>query len=270
MVQPDWVPAGVDTEHANVARVYDALLGGTHNFAADRDLARAVRSVEPQARTFARMNRAYLGRAVKYLAGDAGVQQFLDIGSGIPTEGNVHEVAQNANPDARVVYIDKDPVAVAHSKAMLAGNDRAAAIQADLRQPEHILAHPAVRDLLDLTEPVAVLLVAILHFITDEENPAAMLERIRTAVVPGSYLAISHATTADRPDTVTAAAQAYQRASVQATPRPRQEILDFFAGFELVDPGVVYLPQWRPDSPDDVGDHPESCMMLAAVGRKVG
>lgn len=266
--QADWVPEGIDTGQANVARVYDALLGGTHNFAADRDLARAVRSVEPQVRTIARMNRACLGRAVRYLAAEAGIRQFLDIGSGIPTEGNVHEVAQEADPEARVVYVDNDPVAVAHSRAILADNPRAQAIQADLREPEHILSHHAVRDLLDLTEPVAVLLVTILHFIKDEENPAALVAHLRTAMAPGSYLVISHATTADRPDTAKAAAQAYQRASAQVTPRSREAVHDLFAGFDLLDPGLVYLPQWRPHTPDDVDEHPEWCMMLAGVGRK--
>ena len=268
MVEQSWAPEGINVERPNVARVYDALLGGTHNFAADRELARSLSDIDPQARTFARMNRAYLGRAVRFLATEAGIQQFLDIGSGIPTEGNVHEVAQAVAPGARVVYVDNDPVAVAHAKAMLAGTDRAAVVQADLREPERLLAHEVVRDMFDLGQPVAILLVSTLHFVGDDEDPAAIVDRLRAAMAPGSYLALSHATTEDRPDAVKAAAQAYERASAQATPRSYREILDFFDGMELVDPGLVYLPQWRPASPDDVGDHPERCMMLAAVGRK--
>ena len=268
MAEQSWVPEGINVERPNVARVYDALLGGTHNFAADRELAQSLRDIDPQAETFARMNRAFLGRVVRFLATEAGIRQFLDIGSGIPTEGNVHDVAHRIDPAARVLYVDNDPVAVAHAKAMLAGTERAAVVQADLRQPERLLAHEVVRDTLDFDQPVAVLLVSILHFVADDEDPAAILGRLRAALAAGSYLALSHATTEDRPDAVKAAAQAYERASAQATPRSYQEILDLLGGLELVEPGLVYLPQWRPTSPDDVGDHPERCMMLAAVGRK--
>ncbi|MQA88582.1 MAG: hypothetical protein GEV03_29230 [Streptosporangiales bacterium] len=267
MNEPDWAPESADTTRSNVARVYDTLLGGTHNFAADRDLARAIRAVEPHVATIARMNRAYLIRAARFLAEDAGIDQFLDIGSGIPSEDNVHDVAQRANPEARVVYVDNDPVAVAHTKAMLTDNYLAAAIRADLRRPGEILAHPTVRNLLDFDRPVAVVLTSVLHFITDEDNPPAIVARLRDAVPPGSYLVISHGTDEDRPGTAKAAAKVCGRAA-PATPRSRQQILGLFAGWELVEPGLVYLPEWRPSSPDEACDHPEWCMMLACVGRK--
>src|SRR3954453_11111194 len=155
---------GVDVERANVARVYDALLGGTHNFAVDRDVARNLATIAPGFRDVARANRALLGRAVRFLA-EAGIRQFLDIGSGVPTEGNVHEVAREVAPDSRVVYVDIDPVAIAHSESILAGEDKAAVIEADFREPETIIDHPKVARLIDFEQPVGLLLVAVLHFI---------------------------------------------------------------------------------------------------------
>ena len=174
--EPDWVPPGVDTGRANAARVYDYLLGGSHNFLVDQDAGRAFTAVDPNARTFARANRAFLGRAVRFLAG-TGIRQFLDIGSGIPTQGNVHEVAQQADPAARVVYADIDPVAIAHSKVILDGNDNAAVIDADLREPEKILDHEAVGRLIRPGEPTGLLLVAVLHFIADADDPWNLVAR---------------------------------------------------------------------------------------------
>src|SRR5215469_50381 len=183
----DWVPPELDARRANVARVYDYLLGGAQNFLPDQDAARAIAAVEPNIRAMARANRAFLGRAVRFLAA-AGVRQFLDIGSGIPTAGNVHEIAQEADPGARVVYVDIDPVAIAHSRAILAANPNAAIAEADLRDPEKILAHPAVSTLIDFTEPVGLLLVAVLHFFRDDEDPWHIVAALRDALVPGSYL----------------------------------------------------------------------------------
>ena len=160
--EPDWVPPGVDVNRANTARVYDFLVGGTHNFLADQDVGRALLALDPNARLFARANRAFLGRAVRFLSA-AGIGQFLDIGSGIPTEANVHEVAQQASPDARVAYVDVDPVAIAHSRAILAGNENAAVLEADLREPGMILDHESVRAMIDFSQPVGLLLVAVLH-----------------------------------------------------------------------------------------------------------
>ena len=178
------MPPGIDTGKANTARVYDYWLGGSNNFLADQDAARAMLAVDPTLRAAVRANRAFLGRAVRYLTGPAGIRQFLDIGSGIPTERNVHEVAQEIAPDSRVVYVDSDEVAVAHSRLLLQDNPAATVIQADLREPEKILADPATQLLLDFSRPVTLLLVAVLHFIPDEEDPWRIVARLRG--LPGS------------------------------------------------------------------------------------
>ena len=267
--EPDWVPPGVDTKRANVARVYDYWLGGSHNFLADQDLGRAIAAVEPNARKFARSGRDFLGRAVRFL-GEAGIRQFLDIGSGIPTQGNVHEVAQQADPDARVVYADIDPVAIAHSKAILAGNEHAAIIDADLREPEKILAHQVTGLLIDPSQPTGLLLVAVLHFIADADDPWRLVATLRDALAPGSYLVLGHATDeSSRPDVAQAAGKVYNRSvSTQIHMRSRAEILRFFDGFEFVDPGLVSPPLWRPDAPGDVPGDPSQVWGLAGVVRK--
>jgi S-adenosyl methyltransferase len=266
--EPDWVPPGVDTKRANVARVYDYWLGGTHNFLADQDLGRSIAAVDPNIRDFARANRAFLGRAVRFL-GDAGISQFLDIGSGIPTQGNVHEVAQRANPAARVAYADVDPVAIAHSKAILAGHQTAAIIDADLREPEKILAHSTTRRLIDFGQPAGLLLVAVLHFIADSDDPWRIAATLRDALAPGSYLVLGHGTNESRPTMARAAQKVYNSSvATQIHMRSRAEILRFFDGFDLVDPGLVYIPQWRPDSPADVPSDPSKFWGLVGVARK--
>ncbi len=266
--EPDWVPPGVDTRRANIARVYDYWLGGTHNFLADQDLARAITAVEPNMRAIARANRAFIGRAVRHMAA-AGVRQFLDIGSGIPTEGNVHEVAQQAAPEARVVYVDADPVAVAHSKAILRGNPDVSVVAADVREPEKILAHPVTRELIDFSQPTGLLLVQVLHFLSDAEDPWAILATLRDGLAPGSQLVLSHATDESRPATAHAAEKVYNRSVTTGVHvRSRADIGRFFGGFALLDPGLVYVPQWRPDSPGDVPDDPSRLWALVGVGRK--
>jgi SAM-dependent methyltransferase len=266
--EPSWVPPGVDTKRANVARVYDYWLGGSHNFLVDQDLGRAIVAVEPNARAGARANRAFLGRAVRFLAG-AGISQFLDIGSGIPTQGNVHEVAQEASPGARVAYVDVDPVAIAHSKAILAGNQHAAVIDADLRDPQRILADPTVRRLIDTGQPAGLLLVMVLHFIADADDPWQLVAALRDALAPGSYLVLAHATSEARPVVAQAAETVYNRsAATNIHMRSRADILRFFDGFELLDPGLVYIPQWRPDSPADVPADPSKFWALVGVARK--
>ena len=265
--EPDWVPPGVDTKRANVARVYDYWLGGSHNFLTDQDLGRAIAAVEPNIRAMARANRAFLGRAVRFLAA-AGIRQFLDIGSGIPTEGNVHEVAQQANPGAHVVYADLDPVAVAHSTAILAGNTSAAIIEADLREPEKILTHHTVGRLIDLSQPTGLLLVSVLHFIADADDPWRIVATLRHAIAPGSYLVLCHGTDESKPAVAQAFEEVYNRSiTAQGHVRSRTEILRFFDGFDLVDPGLVFMPQWRPDSPADLPDDPSQFWGLAGVGR---
>lgn len=263
-----WVPPGVDTKRANPARVYDYWLGGTHNFLADQDAGRAVAAVQPTVRTVIRANRAFLGRAVRFLAA-ARIRQFLDIGSGIPTAGNVHEIAQQAAPGSHVVYVDIDQVAIAHSKAILAGNENAVIVAADLREPEKILAHEDTRSLIDFGQPVGLLLSAVLHFIADEQDPWLITRTLRDALVPGSYLLISHVLGEEEPAVAEAGQKVYNRnVSTDIRFRSRAEILRFFDGFELVEPGLVRPPLWRPDSPQDVPGDTSNFLGLVGVGRK--
>ena len=266
--EPGWVPAGVDTKRANVARVYDYLLGGSHHFLADQDLGRSLAAVDPNVRAIARANRDFLGRAVRFLCG-AGIRQFLDIGSGIPTQGNVHEAAQAADPQARVVYADIDPVAVAHSQVILAENPNAAAIQADLRDAAAILADDTIRRLIDFRQPAGLLLVSVLPFLPDADDPWHTVAVLRDALAPGSYLAVCHATSEGRP-AVTQAMDKVYRGSVQAggTIRSRADIQRFFDGFSLVEPGLVNVPLWRPARPADVPADPDRFWVLAGVGVK--
>jgi hypothetical protein len=266
--QADWVPPGVDTRRANPARVYDYWLGGTHNFLADQDLGRAIAAIEPSTPALARQNRAFLGRAVRFLAA-TGIRQFLDIGSGIPTEGNVHEIAQQAAPGSRVVYVDVDPVAVAHSRAILAGNENALIIDADLREPGKIIAHEGTRSLIDFGQPAGLLLSAVLHFVTDDDDPWQTVATLREALFPGSYLVAGQATYEGRAELARAAEEVYHRSSSTALHfRSRNDILRFFDGLELVEPGLVFIPQWRPDSSADVPGDLTRFGTLGGVARK--
>lgn len=230
------------------ARIYDALLGGNHNFAADREAAKQLLEIFPWAGEIARANRAFLARAVQFMI-DQGVRQFLDVGSGIPTVGNVHEIAQRVIPDARVIYADLDPVAVAHSTDILKDNPWAAAVQADMRFPEAILDHPSVRRLIDFDQPIGLLVVAMLHFVP-EDDAYESVARLREALPAGSFIVISHGisdTPADaKADEVTGL---YQRTDVAAAHgRTREQILRFFGDAELVPPGLVRVDQWPADS----------------------
>jgi SAM-dependent methyltransferase len=263
---------GVDPYQPTAARMYDYYLGGSHNFAADREAAHGVIAAMPAVRQIAIANRAFLARAVRYLL-DMGIRQFLDIGSGIPTVGNVHEVAQRAIPDARVVYVDIDPVAVMHSKHILAGNARAAAVLGDLRQPAELLellAKPELREVFDLDQPTAVLVVSVLHFVPGDEAYEAV-DQLRDVLAPGSYLAVTHGAAEgfDRAE-AQAVQGVYQSTSTPGGLRTRAQIATFFDGFELVDPGLVWVSQWRPEpeGPEDFGARPELSGILAAVGRK--
>jgi hypothetical protein len=265
-----WVPAGVDPDKASVARVYDYWLGGTHNLLADRDAAQAFTALEPNARAIARANRDFLRRAVRFLA-NAGIRQFLDIGSGIPTVGNVHEIARAAALGSRVAYVDVDPVAVAHSKAILGEAEDARVIQADLREPEKVLADPGVRRLIDFGEPVGLLLVAVLHCLSDADEPWRVVATLRDALPSGSYLVVSHASSEGMAaGEVETLEKTYQGrvASAQGGLRSRDEIERFFTGFELVEPGVVRVPFWRQDFPGDVPSDPGRFWWLVGVGRK--
>lgn len=248
--------------------MYDAMLGGEHNFAIDREAVAAFTAIDPQVRTLARANRDFLGRAVRFLAA-SGVRQFIDLGSGIPTQGNVHEVAQAAAPGARVVYVDNDPVAVAHSASLLADNPDADIVDGDIRRPADVLSSPQVRKLIDFDQPVAVLMITILHFVSPAEDPAGIVAAFRDALPEGSWLALSHATNQDRPDTAAAVGQLYRsKATSPVTARSYDEILGLFDGFDLVEPGLAYVPLWRPDPQDEIPENPSEYWVYAGVGRK--
>jgi SAM-dependent methyltransferase len=263
----DWVPAGIDVDRPSAARVYDYFLGGAHNFAVDRALAEQISAMTPNIGETMRSNRVFLRRAVRYLA-DQGVRQFLDIGSGIPTAGNVHEIAHEAAPGSAVVYVDIDPVAVEHSRAILAGVDRTGVICADVRDVERVLGESEKLGLLDFAQPVAVLLAGVLHFVPDGDDPAGIVAALREATAPGSHLLISHATADGQPSEVVEAQRLSGRTATEIVLRPRDRIAGYFDGFDLVEPGLVFIPQWRPDPGDPVDEHPERVGAYAGVGRK--
>lgn len=240
-------------DEPSIARIWDWFLGGSHNFAADREVARATLAAMPEAPRMAQLSRAFLRRAVRFCV-TAGISQFLDIGSGIPTVGNVHEVAQAADPSCRVVYVDRDPVAVAHTRRILEGQDLSSVLQADLRRPRQLLDSPRLGRTLDFERPVAVLMVSVLHFVPDSDDPAAIVASFRERLAPGSALVIAHGSsdTADMPsEHLHTARRMYERAVAPVTLRSRTEVEAFFAGFELVEPGVVWLPRWRPEPGGD-------------------
>jgi len=239
-----------DAPVPNAARIYNYFLGGKDNFAVDREAAQKMLAVLPGTVDACRDNRAFLQRAVRFLAGEAGIRQFLDIGAGLPTMGNVHEVAQEVAPDARVAYVDYDPVVLSHARALLATNPNVIVVEGDLRQPEAILADASLRELIDFSQPVALLLVAVLHFVSDRERPHEVVRALVDALPPGSYLALAQSTPDDVPDEVTEAMKsAYTNASAQVTPRPFEEVARFFDGLAPIDPGVVDVTRWRPDLP---------------------
>ncbi len=258
---------------ATAARIYDYFLGGIHNFPADQEVARQVMAHFPFAPLVARANRAFLRRAVAHLA-DTGIRQFLDLGSGIPTEGNVHEIAQRRDPGARVVYVDIDPVAVGESLEILNGNRYATAIRADLREPEAVFADPAVRRLLDFDEPVAVLLASVLHFVPDDPQAYALVERIVDAVPAGSYLLISHGaveTFTRDSETMRSASEGYRRrTSTPGMVRDRDQVNRFFKGLDLIEPGVVWVHEWHSEPADraEFVDDPSRSGEWGGVGVK--
>jgi hypothetical protein len=254
----------LDTNVAHSARVYDYWLGGKDNFAADREAGDRVIAIRPQIRSDVRENRGFLRRAVRLLAAEAGVRQFLDIGTGLPSAGNTHEIAQDVAPEARVVYVDNDPLVLAHARALLTGTPGTTAyLSADLREPGKIL-HDA-GEALDLSQPVAVMLVAVLHHITDAEDPAGIIAALMGAVPAGSYLVISHPAADVQTEAVAQVATQYnQRVATGQTRRTREQVEGYFDGLELLPPGVVQTPRWRPE--ETPGDTPVP--MWAAVGRK--
>ena len=267
MERPDWAPKDVDIEKASAARLYDYFLGGSYNFEADRALGRQIEQAAPGVPEFAFLNRSYLRRAVRYLV-ERGVDQFLDLGSGIPTAGNVHEIAQKANPNARVVYVDNEPVAVAHADLLLEDNPNAVAIESDLQDTAYVLGHEKTRGLLDFSRPIGLLAVAVLHFLPADVDPHAVLAQYRQALPAGSHFALSHLTSDVGSDQVDQITRLYARSQNPIIARGRDEITALFTGFELVEPGVVFTPLWHPESPEDVGEHPDRSGAFVGVGRK--
>jgi hypothetical protein len=268
----DVPPPGVDMTKPNIARVYDYLLGGKDNFAADREVAELTLRVMPDARQGPRSNRAFLRRAVRYLAAEAGIRQFIDIGSGLPTRGNVHEIAQAVDPETRVVYVDYDPVVLAHARALLAG-DFTNVIMADLRAPESILNDPTVRSVIDFDRPVALLLLSILHHINDEDDPARIMAALRAAMPPGSHLAISHLHNpgSRRPEDAELARigeEIFKKSYGVGRWRGAEEILSYFGDWDLVPPGLVPTSEWRPDPGDDHTKYLTHHFVLGGVARK--
>jgi len=241
------LPGAIDTSTAHPARVYDYWLGGKDNFAADREAAEQAVRAYPDLVVAVRANRAFLGRAVRYLTDEAGIRQFLDIGTGIPAANNTHEVAQTAAPDSRVVYVDNDAMVLTHARALLRGGTTDF-LHADLRDVDSILAKAA--DTLDFSQPIGVMLLAILQYIPDSDDPYGLVSRLMTAVPPGSYLVISHPASDINAEEVAESMREYnERSPEQATPRSHAGVSRFFTGLELVPPGLVAIPEWHQDAP---------------------
>jgi hypothetical protein len=241
----------INTAKPHAARVYDFYLGGKDHFAADRETGQALMRVVPTIRAAARENRAFLGRAVRFLVAEAGIRQFLDIGTGLPSANNVHEVAQALVPSCRVVYVDNDPIVLAHARALLTSTQegRTAYIQADLREPEKILDDPVTRQTLDFSQPIALMLVAVLHFVPDEEQPRRIVDTLLGALPSGSYLVASHVTPEHDPGGVGGLVRTFQAAGLPAQARTAGDLAELaFRGLDMVDPGLVLVSEWRPDA----------------------
>lgn len=260
------LPEELDITVPNTARIYDYLLGGKDHFQSDRQAADKLVSLVPAVPRQVQENRGFLRRAVRYLASE-GVSQFLDIGVGLPTRGAVHEIVHEINPEARVAYVDYDPAVVLHGNVLLTEPDRSIVVCGDVRAPEAIFADPAVTAHLDFSRPVAVFLLAILHFVSAADDPYEIVATIKDALAPGSYLVLSHVTRDNLPDDLAEqAVSLYDNASAPLTPRSKDEVRRFFDGLELLPPGIVHDSDWRPDPDDDLQDPPR--LGWAGVGRK--
>jgi len=257
----------LDPNVPNVARMYDYMLGGKENYASDRAAVAKLIEMAPGVPVAARLNREFLGRAVRFVASQ-GVTQFLDVGAGLPTQDSVHQVAQAVDPAARVVYVDNDPVVLSHSRALLGDSPNVTVVEGDVRDPAGIVSDPAVTALIDFSQPVCVLLLALLHFVTDAEDPAGLVAAFADAIVPGSYLIFSHATAHGAPPQVAvhskAAEQVYDNATARVTMRDPDEVSALLGSFTLVEPGLVHVSQWRPP----VAVSYDFDAFLAAVGRR--
>jgi hypothetical protein len=242
----------LDTSVAHIARVYDYWLGGKDNFAVDRAVGEKVLDIHPETALSVRANRGFLARSVRYLAAEEGIRQFLDVGTGLPSANNTHEVAQSVAPESRVLYVDNDPIVLTHARALLTSTEEGETgyLDADLRDPAAILA--GARRLLDLTRPVGIMLVAVLHMLRDEDEPGALVDRFMAAVPPGSFLVISHLASDVQQDTMAEMSRRLNESMTQQfTMRTHAQVTRLFDGLTLLDPSVVLTHEWRPDSPDD-------------------
>ncbi len=265
----EWAPRGIDVSRAHPARRYNYWLGGKDNFAVDRESADMVASGFPTVRLAALENRAFLRRAVTYLTAEAGIRQFLDIGTGLPSAGNVHEIAQEIDPSSRIVYVDNDPIVLVHARALLTSTPegRTAYLEADVRDPSKILQQPGLRDTLDLTRPVALMLVAVMHFVTDDHGPYELVSTLREALPPGSYLVMTHATSDHLTEQELAESdEANRRSGVPFRLRSTAEFTRFFDGLDLVEPGITSVLNWRNPGRTS-GPSVEEVSMLCGVAR---
>jgi S-adenosyl methyltransferase len=262
---PGYVPSEIDTTKPSVARVYDAILGGKDNFAVDRAVAEEAMRATGDGGKGARLNRATLGRAVRFMAA-RGITQFLDLGSGLPTAQNTHQIAQAVDGAARVVYVDNDPSVYLHGEALLADDKSTRVVLGDVRKPDTLLSLPEITGLLDFAEPVGLILNAVIHHVLDEERPHRIVAAYKDALAPGSYLQLTHFT--DESAEARANEAVLKQALGRGQARSREEITRFFDGLEMVPPGVVFLPEWRPDEPVTLPLDPGGKLMLGGVGRK--
>ena len=259
-----------DITVAHPARMYNYYLGGTTHFAADRKTANNVLAVLPEGRDMAIANRGFLGRVVRFLASQ-GISQLLDVGIGLPWPGSPSEILHAIDPSSHVVYVDNDPIVVAHARALLRDGGPMDVVHGDLREPEKLLAHPVIAATLDFSRPMAILLVAVLHFIRDQEEPERIVQTLKDTMPPGSYLAVSHGTQDFNPERAAAAVRGYDMAATPFVLRSRERVESFFGGLDMVEPGVVQLPYWRPDGSVEggvEGDDPSKIWLYAGVGRK--
>ncbi|HEY0453542.1 SAM-dependent methyltransferase [Actinophytocola sp.] len=265
--QTNWVPISVDLKKPSAARMYDYLLGGNHNFAADREFIERLIQIQPEAKRLAIMNRAFLRRAVLFMI-ENGIRQFLDLGSGIPTVGNVHEIAEAADPTARVVYVDNEHVAVAHSQLILEGKENAVIVHADVTRPGLVLHDEETLRVLDFSQPVGLLAVTIGHYILDEQDPVGVFAAYREALAPGSYLAVTHLTDDFAVIHGEALTREMKQSQNNVRARSRDEVLALFGDFELLEPGLVTTSRWHPERGAELPEDPEKDGLYAGVARK--
>ncbi len=263
----EWAPKGIDISQPSIARVYDYLLGGKDNFASDRIVGDKIKTALPEIHLGVRAQRAVLGRVIRFLVGEMGIRQLIDIGSGLPTAGNVHEIAREIAPETRVVYVDNDPIVLAHARAILAGSGPIV-IDRDLLDPEGLMDDPTLREVIDFDEPVGLLLCGIVHYVSDEEDPAGAIARVTAPLASGSHVFLHHLVEAGTPGEK-AAETAMRQGMGRGFFRTPEQVRGYLDGLELVEPGLVRVPDWRPDGTEpSAEEHPVLRLAVAAVGRK--